>query len=317
MREASESADRATPWSLVILAVLPGLAMTLGATISDTSLPWAVLAGAIVAPGMAGLIIAIARRSFSALPAWSLLSAGFLPFALSGVLNLGPLPAGSEESVLVAGLLLMLIVLGAVARRARPGKPPALVLWLPIIAAAAPLLQLAFLGGRPYYGSAISWLFLAPVAAFGLLLAPAHGLRAALVLLPLGAFMMSFDIEHPIYFWEAPDWSRALTYALPLLLWGLLPAWVLRARSPLGQAIGLLLPPALYYLLLVAILATRSSITDWADMFAIARPVVALFSVLAVFGAVCAWLGPGKEGRGGESQLAAGGFGGHPQPAEH
>lgn len=285
-------AAASVPWHIVALAALPGLVVALAT--GDSAFAFVLMLATLIAPAVFGLVIAVARRSPAAFPVWGLISAGYLAFFPLYLTDY--LFNGREEIALIGALLLPAITLPFVIRRQRPGRPPAMSLWLVGIAAAAHLLQLALLGGYPYYGSASAWFMLAPPFAVGLLLAPKHGLRAALLLLPIGSFMMSFDIEHEIYFWQAPGWSRALSVAMPLLFLVISPIWLLRARSLRMQAVGLLLPLVLYYVLLVVALASNSFLSerlfgvDWNQIFTVARPVVAFFSILAVCGAVFVWL---------------------------
>lgn len=83
---------------------------------------------------------------------------------------------------------------------------------------------------------------------------------------------------------------------MPILFMIVLPAGVLRARTDARQAVGLLAPVAIYWLLLVGGLATASAVApDWRHALSIARPVVDLFVLLGLCGAVFGWLRRGEE----------------------
>lgn len=297
----------AVPWPFVAIAALSGVVVALAT--GDSAVAFVLMLATLVAPAAVGLILAVARRSTAAFPVWGLISAGYLGFFPLYLIDY--LFNDFEAIALFGAMALPAVALLVVIRRQRPGRPPAMSLCLLGAAAAAHLLQLALVGSYRYHDSASAWFMLALPFAVGLLLARTHGLRAALLLLPIGSFMMSFDIEHVIYFWQTPGWSRALSIAMPLLFLVISPIWLLRARSLRMQAAGLLLPPALYYGLLVVALASNSFLSDrllgpdWHQIFTVARPVVALFGILAVGGAVFVWLWAG-EGRGETAEVDPG-----------
>jgi hypothetical protein len=271
------------PWLWLVLSLLPGPLMMLPSLLIVLTI--AALAG----PGVVGLIVAIRRRSIAEVPQWSFVSIGWLTLVLLF------LAVTREEIIVSIGLALLVGAVVAVVWRERPGRPPAASLGLFAVAAAGHLFQLVLLGDFGYFGSLVGWMTMVPAAALCLLLAPIHGLRAALVILPAGGFMMSFDIEHTIYFWEAPSWSQMLDVAMPILFLIVGPAWVLRARSLPAQALGLVFPAVLYGVLLIIALASDSFVTGWHNLFSIARPTMVLFTVLAIVGGVCVWLWQGNE----------------------
>jgi hypothetical protein len=280
----------------VALAILPGLLMMASATTAGRLPALQVAAvGNIAVLGVAALVLALGRRSAAAFPVWGLIPLGIVAFFVANWAG-SALFAGRE----IAGALVMLalppIALLAVWRGRRPGRPPAASVWLLLAGVLAVAAHLALLGRVPEPAYLSGWLFLAPALAAGLLLAPAHGLRAVLPLLPAALFMMSFNVEHVIYFWDAPRWSQALSLIMPLLILVVLPAWVLRARSTRMAAVGLLVPPVIAYLALAVGLMTASAVAGNRDqVVAIAQPVVTLFAILAFSGAVFIWLWRGRK----------------------
>lgn len=276
------------------LAAVPGLLLTLSAALPDMPIP--LFLGAIIVLGGAGVWLAARENALAAFPVWALVPLGM---ALFGVLmGIGALFIGFEaQAAFVLAAVGLLSAVVWVARRAKGGRPPAVSWALAGFGVAVYLLGGVLLGGEGFDGVLDSWLLLALPAAAGLLLAPTHGLPAALILLPLGTFIMSFDVEHVIYFSDAPTWSDAIRIATQLLLMVLLPVWVLRARTPAGQALGLVAPLVAYYVLLVAGLAIASDIApDWPHVLRVARPVLRLLAVVAVCGAVYLWLWRGESG---------------------
>jgi hypothetical protein len=277
----------------IALVAAPGLLITLATAFAG--MPIELFLGAIVALGLTALALAVARRSPAAFPVWGILPLGFLGFlATSG---LGMLGRYDLEIILpVAGLVTVVAALGLVWWRERPGRPPAASGGLLVIALAAGVLTQVPIEGYPFYSSPADWSFLALPVAAGLLLAPVHGLRAVWLLLPAGTFLMSFDIEHVIYFWDAPGWSDAIKTAMPVLFLIVTPVWMAVTRDRRIQTAGLVVPPLLYWLLLVIGLGTVSFVApDWAHVLRIARPVFALIAGLAFFGAICVWLERGSE----------------------
>jgi hypothetical protein len=277
----------------IALVSAPGLLITLASAFAG--MPVALFLGTIAALGLAALVLAVARRSLAAFPVWGILPLGFLSFlAASG---LGMLSRYNLEIILpVAALVTVVAALGLVWRRERPGLPPAASGWLLVIALAACVMQVLPVGEYSFYSSPADWSFLALPAAAGLVLAPVHGLRAVWLLLPAGTFLMSFDIEHVIYFWDAPGWSDAIKTAMPVLFLIVTPVWMAVARDRRLQTAGLVVPPLFYWLLLVIGLGTVSFVApDWAHVLRIARPVFALIAGLAFFGAFCVWLEQGSE----------------------
>jgi hypothetical protein len=276
-----------------ILVAAPGLLITLATTFAG--MPIGLFLGAIAGLGLAAGGLAVARRSLAAFPIWGILPLGYLSFLAAG--GLGMLSRYKLEIILpVAALVAVVATLGLVWRREQPGRPPPASGWLLVVALVAAVLTVMSAGGYPFYSSPADWTFLALPVAMGLLLAPVYGLRAVWLLLPAGTFLMSFDIEHVIYFWDAPGWSDAIKTAMPVLFLIVTPVWMAATRDRRLQTAGLVVPPGLYWLFLVIGLGTASFVApDWAHVFRIARPVFALIAGLAFFGAICVWLERGSE----------------------
>lgn len=287
----NERAVRPATWPEVALAVVPGVLATLAAALPG--MPIALFLGTVICVAVVGILLVAQRRVTAAFPVWGLVPLGLLIFG--AIMWPMGLLAGSEQITLLAGAVGMLVVAGWVFWRERPGRPPLVSIALAAVALAIGLLQWALPGGG--FGAINDFrLWLALPIAVGLLLAPTHGLPAALVLIYFGTFLMSFHVEHVIYFQDAPAWSDGIRTAMPILFMTVLPAGVLRARTDARQAVGLLAPVALYWLLLVVGLATASAVApDWRHALSIARPVVDLFVLLALCGAVFGWLQRGEE----------------------
>jgi len=81
------------------------------------------------------------------------------------------------------------------------------------------------------------------------------------------------------------------------LLWILSPLWVLRSRSILGQAVGLLFPMAAYSAAFVFALSSVSGFArpswfrlSFSQSVSIAEPFIALFAIIAIAAAVYTWI---------------------------
>ena len=148
-----------------------------------------------------------------------------------------------------------------------------------------------------------------PIAT-GLFLAREHGLIAGLIIIPAGVTLMTFDIEHVIYFWDAEAWSRAISLSVPLLFYVMTPLWVLRSRSILGQAAGLLVPSVVYYLVLVFALVQASVISpargsDLSQAFSIAQPAVLYFVTMAIVAGLYGWVSQQNRPSGDQTPPSA------------
>jgi hypothetical protein len=224
----------------IALVAAPGLLITLATAFAG--MPIELFLGAIVALGLTALALAVARQSPDAFPVWGILPLGLLTFLFTNWLAMPDIP-GVWVVLAVAGVAIPLAVLGMVLWRERPGRPPPASGWLLVVALVAAVLTVMSAGGYPFYSSPADWTFLALPVAMGLLLAPVYGLRAVWLLLPAGTFLMSFDIEHVIYFWDAPGWSDAIKTAMPVLFLIVTPVWMAATRDRRLQTAGLVVPP--------------------------------------------------------------------------
>lgn len=298
----NERAVQPTTWPEVALAVVPGVLATLAAALPG--MPIALFLGTVICIAVVGILLVAQRRVTAAFPVWGLIPLGLLIFGAI-MWPMGSL-SGSEQIVLIAGGVVLALTAGWVFWRERPGRPPLVSIALAAVALTVGLL-LSVLPGVGFGAINDFRLWLALPIAVGLLLAPTHGLPAALVLLYFGTFLMSFHVEHVIYFQDAPAWIDGIRTAMPILFMIVLPAGVLGARTAARQAVGLLTPVALYWLLLVGGLATASAVApDWRHALSIARPVVDLFVLLALCGAVFGWLRRGQECEGAVSPAEIG-----------
>jgi hypothetical protein len=188
------------------------------------------------------------RRPPHCVPVWGLMPLGFLlglgiNTGVTGLLVLfahSPLAYAAVVGLGVGWLLLALRPIETQARRR-----------LSLIITGLVLLPILTLGGFDNWSLLpLHLTFFVNVIA-GLYFARRSGLHAGLFVLGAGVFLMSFNIEQVIYFWDSPLWRDVLEASVPLLLYVITPIWVLRVRSVAGQATGLLLPIGVYFVLLV------------------------------------------------------------------
>ena len=83
--------------------------------------------------------------------------------------------------------------------------------------------------------------------AVGLLFARENGASAALFVVTSGMIATSWTTEPGMYFWDSPFWRAVINIGMTTLFTIVEPIFVLRARSVLGQAAGLLVPVFAYY----------------------------------------------------------------------
>jgi hypothetical protein len=127
------------------------------------------------------------------------------------------------------------------------------------------------------------------LAVTGLLFARHHGLSAGLFVLAGGMFTTSWQVEPVMYFWDSPSWRIFINAGMTALFTILTPILVLRSRSILGQAVGLLVPLAAYSAAFVfALSSVREIPVRWAVSTAV--PFIALFAIIAIAGAVYTWI---------------------------
>jgi hypothetical protein len=107
-----------------------------------------------------------------------------------------------------------------------------------------------------------------------------QGLAAGLFVLSGGVFLMSWHIEQVIYFWDRPAWSAALELGFTILFFIVAPVWVLRSRSVLGQAAGLMVPVAVYSVAIVSVLSAARGFSI-AKSASISNPALILSAAIA------------------------------------
>lgn len=127
------------------------------------------------------------------------------------------------------------------------------------------------------------------LAVAGLLFARENGVSGGLFVLAGGMLAASWTIWPSMYFWDSPFWSTFTSAGMTLLFTLLAPIWVLRSRSALGQALGLLFPVAAYGAAFVLALSSACGIPPSRGIFT-AAPFLVLFGTIAVAGAVYAWI---------------------------
>jgi hypothetical protein len=166
----------------------------------------------------------------------------------------------------------------------------------------APVWGLIPLGGLAGFGSlwTFSSLGFYPtcflLVAIGLLFARHNGLSASFFVLTGGVLTANYAVEPGMYFANSPFRRIFLDAGMFALLWILSPLWVLRSRSILGQAMGLLLPMAAYSVAFVFALSSVSGFAHpWFQLsisqsISIAEPFIALFAIIAMAAAVYAWI---------------------------
>ena len=130
----------------------------------------------------------------------------------------------------------------------------------------------------------------------GLLFARHNGLSASLFVLIGGILTASYHIEPGMYLGDSP--FRRILIGEGMIVWFMIltPVLVLRSRSILGQAVGLLFPVAAYSAAFVFALSRVSGFAHpWfqfsiSQSVSIAGPFIALSAIIAVAAAVYAWV---------------------------
>jgi len=319
--------DESAPlsWWHVLLVILSGLFLAwffgfwliwplyfMVGTLIDYVPQWLMLASLVMlafGPAVAGAWLALRGRSLDAFPAWGLLSVGYLLIMFWLFPAWGLFPASSPPrpqllDVIASWAMLLLIPAALVLAlwKQRPGRIHAAVWVIVALGVGIFLLQGSVGGGFRYDRLDHNWAGLGLPIAAGILLARRHGPRAALLVLPLGFWLAEFEIEHAIYFPFDPfmgpaAWGALLQFGGPLLLFVVAPLLTLRARTLLGQALGLLLPAGAYYLLLVVLLGYFSWLVETGEglpgAIVRAEPLVRLLVLLAGLCALYGWLSPG------------------------
>lgn len=256
------------PWWQIVLVILPGLALivTLATPIGGVPFLAALLAVAIAAGAM--------WWHTKTFPAWALLLVGFVAALTTLASAHGvaawvgrlwpdlhrqwkvytPQPLGLVAAI-VAGPTVVLLVGNAHRRRilARVLLPLTALLAIPLLSLLVGALQGPFTSSlivRSVLQSQIGPMLLLPFVALGLSLARRHGLLATLfvvgsLFLIYGGFIdptegIASRSIHPLLTWTA-------RLFWPTLILVLAPLWFLRARSPRGRRLGLLIPTAVAF----------------------------------------------------------------------
>jgi hypothetical protein len=166
----------------------------------------------------------------------------------------------------------------------------------------APVWGLIPLGGLAGFGSlwTFSSLGFYPtcflLVAIGLLFARHNGLSASFFVLTGGVLTANYAVEPGMYLANSPFRRIFLDAGMFALLWILSPLWVLRSRSILGQAVGLLFPMAAYSAAFVFALSSVSGFAhpwfqpSFSQSVSIAEPFIALFAIIAIAAAVYTWI---------------------------
>jgi len=119
------------------------------------------------------------------------------------------------------------------------------------------------------------------LVVMGLLFARRNGLSASLFVLAGGIVTINHHVEPVMYFWDSPFWRIFINVGMTVLFTILTPTLVLRSRSILRQAAGLLLPIAAYYIAFAfALYSVRGFPVS--KSVSIADPVIVLFATIAV-----------------------------------
>jgi hypothetical protein len=115
------------------------------------------------------------------------------------------------------------------------------------------------------------------------------GLSAGLFVLAGGIVTTSWAVEPVMYFWDSPFWRSFINVGMTALFTILTPVLVLRSRSIVGQAVGLLFPIAVYSAAFVFALSSVRGIPVSRSV-STAAPFIALFVTIAIAAAVYAWI---------------------------
>jgi hypothetical protein len=127
-----------------------------------------------------------------------------------------------------------------------------------------------------------------------------NGLSASLFVIAGGLVTASWRFEAGMYFSDRLFREIFFGAGMIVLFMILTPIWVLRSRSILGQAVGLLFPMAAYSAALVVALSTVSYI-PLARPVSAAEPYIALFATTVITAAVYAWISS-RDFAAGEAQ---------------
>ena len=134
------------------------------------------------------------------------------------------------------------------------------------------------------------------LALTGLVFARHNGLSASLFALTGGMLSASIAIEPGMYLGDSPFRRILLDGGMIVLFWILSPILVLRSRSILWQAVGVLFPIAAYSAAFVFALSSASGLAhpwfqfSFSQSVSVAGPFIALFATIAIAVPVYAWI---------------------------
>lgn len=310
LRPRVPTADEPQPWWQVGLAITPGVMLFAGINLDN--LGWEVRVPGFVVLAMLALLavssivwVAVRRHRFG-VAAWGLMPLGML--AVVGLVG----PTGSLARwrppfgallLLAAGYGLLLVAWRVVSgHRSLVDVLPAIGGTL-ILGLLIPLPNLLYVGWMGWHAlSLYATLFL--LVAVGAFLTGQEGVAAALFVLSGGILFASWRIELTTLSWDRSAWGTAVDIGLTLLFYVVAPVWVLRSRSILGQAAGLLVPVLAYVALLgSALCAVRGLPVN--QSISIASPALVLCAALgaAILLYAC------SADSGGRARVARGGAG--------
>ena len=284
------------PWWQVSLTILPGLLLIVASIFQNAQIVHYFSTITVVSMLLVAFWVAIQQRALSKLPVWAIIPLGYLLFLFSGFF-VDFIFSGHSVAFFMLGLIFFLgVLLASLLFIFKPhgvARLPAPTWGLFLLGIGLILLQSFLFDGFRINPPFLVYMSL-PIAA-GLFLTREHGLVAGLIVIPTGVTLMTFDIEHVIYFWDAESWSMAISLSVPLLFYVLTPLWMLRSRSILVQAAGLLVPIVIYYVVLVFALVQASVISpatghDLGQTFSIAQPAVLYFITMAFVTGLYGWV---------------------------
>jgi len=275
------------PWWQVGLATLPGLIALAAQTASivglDTRLNSLLLPTMIVLSASSILWAAVRRRLFG-VAAWGLIPLGLLAamglYEVSGVVFSWRTPLAFFLVLTLGFGLLLISLLLMVKPRPIARILPAIGGSLALSVAVAALLVFAYDGyGNWSLPKRYSTYFV--LVTVGLFLVKHSGLCAGLFVLAGGTPLMGSHIEPAVFLWDSPFWDTFSDVSLTVFFFILTPIWVLRVRSVYGQAAGLLLPIAAYFVALVSALSAARGFSI-AKSASISDPALDLLATIAV-----------------------------------
>lgn len=286
------------PWWLVGLTILPGLLSLAALTLNSAEAGQFSL---FVSTTL--LFIAIWRmirwHSLSEFPIWGIIPLGMLTFWVfdlmgSFIYSLPNTFVTFLGVIFSLGILILSVLI--ILKRQRISRVPAITWGVIVLVGGVVMFQWFVANELGGFRSLPDWMMIAFLLIAGLLLAKKHGLYAILLIIPGSVFKTNFDVEPGIYFWDLNRfWSIVFNLAVPLLFYVITPLWILRARSIIGQAMGLLTPIIIYYVALVSSLTLVSTVSlsngyEVINTLSIAEPVILLFVVFAFAGGIYGWV---------------------------